>query len=132
MARSTIFWIVWVCCHTAPAPIPAQAEDEPIVSWKGEPDGRGTWAILTSCTITMTLCVYTALHLNIMPTNPELHGVPWSKWRRIQDSLAFRQFVWISLGLFAPELVVYVAWTQFSTARKLNTHVGEKLRKVSD
>ena len=34
--------------------------------WEPDPSGkRGTWTILSSCIITLTLCVYTSLHLNI-------------------------------------------------------------------
>lgn len=61
--------------------------------WQPEPGSRGTWSIIASCLTTISLCIWSALHLN-MPT--------WidSVWR-----IAWRKFVWLLCGLFAPELV---------------------------
>ena len=36
------------------------------VSWHSEPNVRGTFSILVSCIVTLSLCVWTALHLNIV------------------------------------------------------------------
>ena len=33
--------------------------------WQPEPGNRGTYGLLSSCVITMVLCVWTAVHLNI-------------------------------------------------------------------
>ncbi|KAM7213642.1 hypothetical protein V8F06_010963 [Rhypophila decipiens] len=41
--------------------------DPEILGWVQEPDGRGSFGILKSCVITLVLCMYTALHLNIPP-----------------------------------------------------------------
>ncbi|KAH8701321.1 hypothetical protein GQ44DRAFT_55400 [Phaeosphaeriaceae sp. PMI808] len=59
--------------------------------WHPEPKTRGTYSILSSCLITVGLCVWTALHLNI----PE-YGSSKQMWRKIG---------WLSVGLLAPELV---------------------------
>lgn len=60
--------------------------------WHPEPTFRGTYNILSTCLITLGLCVWTALHLNI----PE-------------NGKASKQFLrkasWLLIGLFAPELV---------------------------
>ncbi|RPB06573.1 hypothetical protein P167DRAFT_497379, partial [Morchella conica CCBAS932] len=34
-------------------------------SWGPEPKGRGTISIVSSSMITLALCVYTALHINV-------------------------------------------------------------------
>lgn len=33
--------------------------------WHPEPERRGTFSILSSCVITLALCVWTSIHLNI-------------------------------------------------------------------
>lgn len=57
-----------------------------------EPTHRGTYSLLSSCIITMGLCVWTAVHLNI----PEHKKEPHQKWRKLR---------WLVVGLPAPELV---------------------------
>ncbi|KAK4184543.1 hypothetical protein QBC35DRAFT_455175 [Podospora australis] len=74
-------------------------------SWVLEPDGRGTFGILRSCIITLALCVYTAIHLNIP-------GAEDAK-----TTVYLRKAKWVVIAMFAPELVVYVAWCQRQEAR---------------
>ena len=61
-------------------------------NWKSEPLERGTYSILSTCIITLGLCVWTAIHLNV----PE-HGGYWPQIRR--------KIGWMILGFLAPELV---------------------------
>ena len=68
-----------------------------IVHWKPSSSTRGTTDILSTCIITMLLCVWTAVHLNISP--------PGSVWR-----LRLRKAGWLLLALLAPEMVAYTAW----------------------
>jgi len=63
-------------------------------SWRGSPDERGTLNILSICIITLLLCAYTSLHLNI----PQ-HGK--TGWRH----QIWRRTLWVVVGLGAPELV---------------------------
>ena len=79
---------------------------------RSEPAGRGTFGLLTSCLITLSLCVYTSLHFNV-PGNGS------SKVSRF-----FEKLEWTLVGVFAPELVVYMAWTQWSSARKLTADIN--------
>ncbi|KAL9633247.1 MAG: hypothetical protein Q9204_003475 [Flavoplaca sp. TL-2023a] len=74
--------------------------------WVPEPNGRGTFTLLSSCLVTISLCVYSAIHLNL----PQ-HGKLWDQWRR--------KLLWLVVGLIAPELVAYVAWQQRSEANRL-------------
>jgi hypothetical protein len=76
-------------------------------AWVLSASYRGTSDILWSCIITLLACVYSALHLNVPSTS--LGG--WQVlWRKIQ---------WVGLALFAPELVLYVAYSQYVDARDL-------------
>ena len=71
------------------------------VHWRPSPNTRGTFDILTTCIITMLLCVWTAVHLNISP--------PESFW-----GPKFRKVWWLILALLAPELIAYTAWSVYS------------------
>jgi hypothetical protein len=85
--------------------------------WVSSPDFRGTSSILWSCIVTLFACIYTALHLNV----PTEKGV-WAQMR-----LKLR---WVFAALLAPEVVLYIASTQFIKARwlqkELNRLVAEK------
>ena len=82
--------------------------------WEPDPsNGRGTWTILVSCIITLTLCVYTSLHLNI-PAHKSTRGVIFGMKAK-----------YVTFGLLAPELIVFNAWRQRTIA---SAFVG-RLRK---
>ena len=68
-----------------------------VVNWRASPTVRGTFDILSSCMITMLLCVWTAVHLNISP--------PETWWKPI-----LRKVGWLILAVLAPEMVAYTAW----------------------
>ncbi|KAM0802741.1 hypothetical protein BDR22DRAFT_819419 [Usnea florida] len=70
-----------------------------IVHWKPSSETRGTFDILSTCIITMLLCVWTAVHLNVSP--------PGNVW-----TPRLRKVGWMILALLAPELVAYTAWYQ--------------------
>ena len=83
--------------------------------WVSSSGTRGTSDILWSCLITLTACVYTAIHLNIPPADQGKRQFLWRKSK------------WVALALFAPEIVLYCALTQFLEARKL----VKKLNKLA-
>lgn len=87
--------------------------DSSTVSWVSDPDGRGTFSLITSCVLTMGLCVWTALHLNLPPPT-------FSRKRWWLESVR-----WALTGIFAPELIVFVAWRQYISARVLQDIVKE-------
>jgi hypothetical protein len=62
--------------------------------WRGSPNERGTLNILSICIITLLLCAYTSLHLDI----PKYGKAGWVHqfWRRM---------LWVCVGLAAPEFV---------------------------
>lgn len=62
-------------------------------NWVPEPGTRGTFSILSVCLVTLGLCVWTAIHLNVSE-----HEEP--KWKQLM-----RKIGWLILGLLSPELV---------------------------
>jgi hypothetical protein len=80
------------------------------VSWVLNPTNRGTSNILQSCLITTSLCVWTALHLNLKEhDDPMFLRISYQTWRKAG---------WLIIGLLAPEMVVYTAWYQRSKAKE--------------
>ncbi|KAF1931066.1 uncharacterized protein M421DRAFT_90173 [Didymella exigua CBS 183.55] len=71
----------------------APVNNEPY--WKSASKERETFTIFSSCLITLTLCVYTSLHLNV----PK-QGVPY--WR----CQFWKRAWWVVLGVAAPEYVM--------------------------
>ncbi|KAF8252045.1 hypothetical protein K440DRAFT_578392 [Wilcoxina mikolae CBS 423.85] len=74
-------------------------------SWVPEPRYRGTWSILWSCTATLILCIYNALHLNV-PTKDNRRPF-------------FRGIKWGAIQLIFPELVIVCAASQWLEARMI-------------
>lgn len=77
------------------------------VTWYSAPNFRGTWDLVASCVLTLVICVWSALHLNVPVIGSKL------KDRNL------RRLRWILLGIFAPEVVVSTAFAQYLTARWL-------------
>jgi hypothetical protein len=113
--------LVWLAISTLSLSAPLPADGAAFVSWKSEPATRGTFRLLASCLITLSLCVWTAVHLNIAIEQPPHEK--WSFLRRIRSSSAYRRTKWVLLGLLAPELVVYTAWRQWSSAREMTRKI---------
>ncbi|KAH7341153.1 hypothetical protein BKA66DRAFT_44533 [Pyrenochaeta sp. MPI-SDFR-AT-0127] len=84
--------------------------------WKTGPSERGTLNILSTCLITLTLCVYTCLHVDI----PE-HGK--THWAQILK----RKLLWLLPGIFAPEIVAFIALRQWFFARNLELQMKAAL-----
>ncbi|KAI4124796.1 MAG: hypothetical protein LQ338_004622 [Usnochroma carphineum] len=80
-------------------------------AWVPEPNGRGTWSLLSTCIITVLLCVWSAVHLNV----PQYEKTHSQYWRKVK---------WLFLGLFAPELVAFVAWQQRQEAKRICREVS--------
>ncbi len=96
------------------------ANEETAPAWMPPAKVRGTVDILYSCLITLTLCVYTAVHINVSP-----RGVSqW--WWYMQKSK------WTALGIFAPEVVLFTAWDQFWKATRLRKTLNKEAKKQFD
>ncbi|TVY82104.1 hypothetical protein LSUE1_G004253 [Lachnellula suecica] len=119
-----LFVLIWLASlqSSVSAPLPLTSQKE-YVSWTSEPATRGTFRLLASFVITLTLCVWTAVHLNIA-----VEQLPHEKGtfvRRLRSTSAFRRAKWVLLGLLAPELVVYTAWRQWSSAHEMTRNIHE-------
>ncbi|KAH7336346.1 hypothetical protein BKA65DRAFT_506239 [Rhexocercosporidium sp. MPI-PUGE-AT-0058] len=94
------------------------------VGWMSGPDGRGTISLVISCLLTLGLCVWSAMHLNI-PPHDESTAETW-----------IRHIKWGLVGIFAPELVVFAAWRQHNSAKELhnqmNQHIGASLQEKTN
>ncbi|KAF2824835.1 hypothetical protein CC86DRAFT_47574 [Ophiobolus disseminans] len=84
-------------------------------TWRPEPQVRGTFSILSSCLLTMVLCVWTAVHLNI----PEYGKLTAQVWRKLG---------WVMISLLAPELVLLTAYYQYTDAMELGRLMRENLK----
>ena len=82
-------------------------------AWVSSPGVRGTSDILWSCIVTLTACVYTAIHLNVPPPQE-------GRWQFL-----WRKSKWVALALFAPEIVLYCALTQLLEARKFKNEMNK-------
>ena len=61
------------------------------------------------------ICVYTAVHLNI------------PKKGTTKRLVYVKKTAWVILGILAPELVLYTAWSQWYSAKKLTARVKRTL-----
>ena len=99
----TVFFAIW--------PAFASANNETIVhGWVSEPDGRGTWSIVWSCLVTIFICTWSVLHLDV----PTRHG----RWY-----LFFRKVKWMLVTALAPEWILMMAVNDFFQARVLLGHL---------
>jgi len=103
---SALYYFVTEFAAAAPLSHPT-GDSEP--SYVPNPGGRGTLNILLSSIITLTLCVYTSIHLNITPEK---------KYFGIQR-VWIDKFYWVLIALVAPEFVLYAAYVQFRNAQEL-------------
>lgn len=76
------------------------------------PAYRGTFDIVWSCLLTILACIYNAIHLNVPPRNT-------GKWK-----LLLRKVQRASIAIYAPEIVLYSAITQFRDAYKIKKEVN--------
>ena len=74
--------------------------------WTDSPSGRGTFDIIWSSFLTVFLCTWTCLHLNVPASNE-------GAWRCL-----FRKFRWMILTILGPEFVVAPAAGQRANARR--------------
>jgi len=80
---------------------------QPLASFRARTN-VGLWDLFVSCVLTLILCVWSALHLNIPAPHERNFQAIW------------RNSFWILVGIFAPELVVFAAWRQWNSASLLS------------
>lgn len=107
IALTLLVWVGWLSCVTLGGISPIDTrnltalQNDIAPRCVPEPIGRGTWSLLYSCVFTLALCVWTAVHPNI-PAQDE------GKWRRTH--IFGRRLKWVVIALFAPEVILYIAW----------------------
>ena len=89
----------------------------PYVGFVDDPAGRGTSGLILSCLLTLVLCVWSALHLNVPPPGRTRRQSFWTN------------VIWITAGIYAPEMVVFTAWRQWSSAKLLYKRVHQHRTK---
>ncbi|KAJ4402639.1 hypothetical protein N0V82_010756 [Gnomoniopsis sp. IMI 355080] len=107
-------------------------------TWEPQPDHRGTFGIVTTCFVTLALCTWKIVHLNLPGACPDA-SLPWTAWwkKGTTHSLKHRlihifgghqitrQIGWLLIGLFAPELIAFAAFEQYWDAKSLQTYMEE-------
>lgn len=86
--------------------------------WRPGTHQRGTFNILSTCVITLGLCLWTAIHMNVPPLKSGFL------------SRLLRKSGWVLFGFLAPELVAFAAFQQFREARKLSDEVNQISREL--
>jgi hypothetical protein len=89
----------------------APVQNHDAVGWVSDPNGRGTFGLVSSCVITQGLCIWSALHLNIPP-----------KYKTKTQKIYYNT-KWVILGALIPELVILSAWRQWLSARKMTSEM---------
>jgi hypothetical protein len=90
--------------HAAPVQNITALRTDVAPVWVGDPSGRGTWSLLSSCTITLGICVWNSIHLNLPPQGER----SWVRWAR--------KVKWLLVAVLAPEFVVFMAFQQWMVA----------------
>jgi hypothetical protein len=92
-------------------------------SYVPDPRGRGTYGLLLSSMITLVLCIYTSIHLNIAPDH-HMFQFPFIGIG-LKRATSYK-LNWMFIALLAPEFVFFAALNQWLEARKLLA----ELRKI--
>ena len=87
-----------------------------IVIWEAEPAARGTATLLSTCIITLSLCVWSSVHLNLPGNN------------RGFKRTFLRRLAWIIGALIAPEYLIWTAWSQRQVAKKTSVEVEKAFK----
>ena len=95
--------------------MPLQSMDHHLVSWRTAPELRGTSNILFSCLGTLSICVWSALHLDIQQ-------------RKSTRAQFLTKCGWVVIGLLCPELLLFAAFCQWVVAMQLTVYGQTRLR----
>src|ERR1051326_8983379 len=79
--------------------------------WVSGSNDRGTFDLLLGSLSTLFLCAWTAYHPNIHPSQGHVKSFLVRFW-------------WMLLVVLVPEIVLYFAWVQLWTAKKLRDQVN--------
>lgn len=74
--------------------------------WTPSPNGRGSFDIIWVCVLTLVLCCWTSLCLNVPPPT-------WGRWRKIHQKV-----IMSSMSGLGPEFTFQLALGQWASARR--------------
>lgn len=106
---SAIFGVLFLAVvgTTLGVPIPEPVKEELLHGWVPAPRSRGTFNIITSCVVTLVLCVWTAIHPDVV------HNVkPWQRYRK--------KIGWMFKALLAPDRVIIHSYNQRQEAKRIH------------
>lgn len=92
------------------------SEETHHAGWMSEPKGRGTLGIVFPCLFTIGLCVWSAIHIDIIP-QPTAFRV------------ALCQFKWLIIAVGSPDTFMGLVQDQFWTARAIKKCVESTREK---
>lgn len=104
-----LFLYIIIPSISSAAPLPPE-EIEPL--YVSDPSGRGTIEFLWSCILTLTLCIWTAMHPDVVAAN---------EWY----TMLYKAY-WTILSAIFPEFLVCCAIAQLKQARELHNAWIEK------
>jgi hypothetical protein len=121
-----------------------EAPQNRTAEWHSGQDRRGSFNILSSCIITLGLCIWTAVHLNLPPYEAHRNFKFWDPRRWLKRQLIWK-CGWLVIGLLAPEMVgvpdrnvkqllmaasqiAFTAWVQRRDAHALTKKVNDALK----
>ena len=91
------------------------ALNEDIVQrWMAGANTRGTADVLYTCVVTIVLCVWTSVHMNIPAPGDHPSRTVW------------RKIKWTIYGLLGPEIVLFTAWSQYKQAKDLIQYLNQQ------
>lgn len=105
--RSTLRLLFFFVHLSASAPVYPRLEPPETTGWRAQPIGRGTFQIVLSCILTLGLCVWTSIHLNV------------EGGMTVMDHLGHK-FRMAAMALFLPETIVSEAWEEWKQTRQLH------------
>ncbi|CCD43461.1 hypothetical protein BofuT4_P011370.1 [Botrytis cinerea T4] len=117
LSTSSFFFYFFLFDISTCAPF-LKPSNETTTGWVSDPNGRGTFSLVVSCLLTLSLCVWSAMHLNI----------PGTYHPTIQELI--KGIRWGVVGIFAPELVVFAAWRQYNSATALKALVQDRIAEA--
>ncbi|KAN0081101.1 hypothetical protein V8E54_004305 [Elaphomyces granulatus] len=90
----------------------ASGSSDLVLGWVHEPDGRGTWTIISTCLLTIFLCCWTS----VCPNIPSKKDGPTE---RLRDKIDLA-----CIGLLGPEFLLMLSLGQWASARVSKFHAA--------
>jgi hypothetical protein len=89
-------------------------------AWATTSNIRSASSLLWTCVLTLAICVYTVIHINVPPPN------------ETQCRYFLRKTKWVVIAILAPEVALAMALQQWSAARVLKLELNSIYSRRSD